>query len=381
MHSYIFFWLSSVLYSFVFFNFAFLQSEEHLIKTIGIICYEDQRQPPWDKDSVRSGITGSEESVIYISEELAKLGYQVTIYAHPPKDSPYSKENVNPRYLSAASNEVKPVDVAIIWRQPWKAKEYKNKASLVYYWPHDEPFGSQRTDDILAFDDVLWLSQWQRSAWVAQNTAWAKFNHVFGNGIVPSQFPPLQERKNPHSCIYGSNYARGLNYLLDIWPQVREKYPDATLDIYYGWQTWGLLSPQQESKMKKQILDYFRLGVTEHGKVGHEELNAAYSKASLWTYPCSMLECFPITSIRAQLSGAIPVIIEGSALSEMVVFGYKCKTKEEYLPLLLKALKEAETIPLEKRKEMRDFVLKNYTWEIVAKKWSALFEKDKREKK
>lgn len=364
---------------FCIFFFSLSSQEEKKIKTIGIICYKDARVGSWDKDSIHSGIAGSEEAVIYMSDALAKLGYQVIVFANPPKNSIYSKEGSNPRYVDADSNIEKPLDVAVIWRTPWRAKDFKNKASFVYFWPHDEPCGSQQTSDILAFDDVLWISQWQRRAWICHNVAWSKFNNIFGNTILPEQFPPIEQRKNPHSCFYGSNYARGLDFLLDIWPQVREKFPDATLDIYYGWQTWGLLSPQKEAKMRKQISDYASLGVSDHGKVGHEELNTAYSKASLWTYPCSMPETFCTTAIRAQLAGAIPVIIESAALSETVPHGYKCFCKEDYLPLLLKALKEAETTPVETRKQMGDFVLKNYTSDVMAKRWAALFEKQQKE--
>src|SRR5579872_4455625 len=54
---------------------------------------------PWDPESIRSGITGSEEAVIYISQKLADLGYQVEVLGSPPKDSPHSRKEANPRYI------------------------------------------------------------------------------------------------------------------------------------------------------------------------------------------------------------------------------------------------------------------------------------------
>ena len=38
-----------------------------------------------------------------------------------------------------------------------------------------------------------------------------------------------------HKLIYASSYDRGLQHLLKIWPEVVKKYPDATLDVFYGW--------------------------------------------------------------------------------------------------------------------------------------------------
>jgi glycosyltransferase involved in cell wall biosynthesis len=173
--------------------------------------------------------------------------------------------------------------------------------------------------------------------------------------------------------IYGSNYARGLEHLLNSWPEIKKAYPDATLDIYYGWQTWGLLTPEKEKRMREQIASYKDQGVTDHGKVGHEELNRAYEAASIWAYPCTAPETFCITALRAQLAGAIPVILEGTALPETVRFGYKTKNLNEYPALLIKAMKEAETATLESRQKMGDFIRKEFTWKAVAQKWDALF--------
>jgi len=114
------------------------------------------------------------------------------------------------------------------------------------------------------------------------------------------------------------------------------------------------------------VQDYGSLGVKEHGQIGHEELNRAYESASLWTYPCIAPETFCITALRAQMAGAIPVIIEGSALKETVLHGYKCVNQVEYLPLLFKAMREAETVTSEERKKMGEFILKDYTWEKLA---------------
>lgn len=329
----------------------------------------------WDPNSVSTGIAGSEEAVIYLSRHLADLGYQVTIYGNPPLESSHSRPDANPRYVDADINENKHFDFAIVWRMPHLGLSLKQKADHVYLWPHDTIHYRLSREQITSYCDVFWLSEWQRSQWISLNPEFSRFRNIFGNGVEPDQFFPIAERNNPHSLIYGSNYARGLEILLDSWPEIRRQFPDATLDIYYGWQHWGLLTSVKEAKMRRQIKDYVSCGVVDHERVGHKELNQAYSQASIWAYPCTAPETFCITALRAQASGAIPVVIEGTALSETVRSGYKCRTSDEYLQTLLQAMQSAEQFSLQDRQKLRDFVFDEYSWKKIAEKWHITFQK------
>lgn len=343
-------------------------------QTIAINTYKVYGADPWDPESIKRGITGSEEAVIYISQKLSQLGCKVVVFGDPPSGSPHSSAEANPRYVSTDFNDGTKFDVAVSWRRPDLGGELKKIASKVYLWPHDTYHWHLTDEQINAFDDVLWLSQWQREQWISVNPGFAKFTKIFGNGLNPEQFKPIQERENPYSCIYSSNFARGLEILLDIWPLIKLEFPRAKLDIYYGWQHWGLLSPEKEAKMRAQVNQFASMGVCNHGMVGHEELNMAYEQASLWTYPCIAPETFCITGIRAQLAGCVPVIIDGTGLKETVRYGYKCSRPDEYLATLLQAMREAEKITLDDRKKMGGFVRDEYTWEVMAKKWKQLFD-------
>jgi glycosyltransferase involved in cell wall biosynthesis len=341
-------------------------------QSIGIFTFPVSGQGPWDPDSIKQGIAGSEEAVIYVGQELANLGYRVVVYGNPPAGSRYSEPNSNPRYIHVAQDDKASFDIALSWRQPTNAAQLKTRARTVYLWPHDTYHWPLRPEQINGFDDVLWLTQWQRQQWISANPGFAQFTKIFGNGIQPGQFNPVAARSNPYSCVYGSNYARGLEVLLDIWPAVKARYPLATLDIYYGWQHWGRLSPEKEAKMRAQIA--VLPDVRDHGRVGHEELNRAFETASLWTYPCIAPETFCITGLRAQMAGAVPVIIEGSALSDTVQHGYKCTNPQDYLKTLLQAMEQAEKISLEDRQKMGQFVLDQYTWKAIASRWKELFD-------
>lgn len=343
-------------------------------KTIGIFTFKLNECKPWDPESVKKGVTGSEEAVIYIGEKLADLGYKVTVIGDPPQNSIHSLPKANPRYIPMEHYNGSVFDIGITWRVPQVGEELRKYAHKVYFWPHDTCNFYLSNSQINSFDGVLWLSEWQRQQWIAVNPAFNKFNRIFGNGINPDQFTPVKERSNPYSCIYGSNYARGLEILLEIWPIIKFRFPKATLDIYYGWQHWGLISPEKEKKMRERLAEISSMGVTDHGLVSHKELNDAYARASFWTYPCIAPETFCITALRAQLAGGIPVILEGSALKETVRHGYKCSKHQDYLMTLINAMQNAEKIELNQRKKMGEFVLQEYTWKAIAIKWKELFE-------
>lgn len=334
---------------------------------------DDGAPRPWDPDKIQTGITGSEEAVIYMSQELAKLGYRVVVFAVIPPDSPHFSPEANPRFVPLDYNDGTYFDIGISWRLAHVAKVMKTRAKKVYLWPHDPSTTPLDPEDIEAFDGVLWLSEFQRNAWIAVNPLFSQFTEIFGNGILPTQFSPITERKNPYSCVYISSYERGLKVLLDAWPTVKKEFPKATLDIYYGWRRSGITSVIEEARMAAQIQSLAFLGVREHGLVGHAELNEVCAKASFWTYPLIIKEAFCISALRAQFAGAVPIIIDGSALQETVQHGYKCKKAEEYLSTLLQAMRKGPEISLEERQKQRAFILDKYTWPLIATKWKNLF--------
>lgn len=342
-------------------------------KKIGIFTYPFEGVPAWDPDSILEGISGSEEAVIYMADELTRLNYEVYIIGNPPPHTKHSKPEVNPRYIYQEDLNFF-LDIAISWRVPFKAPDLRRLAYQVYLWPHDswhQPLIDPRT---YHFDDVLWLSHWQREQWISVIPAFDRYKKIFGNGIETSSFGPISPRVNPYSCIYASNYGNGLEKLLEVWPRIKLLYPLATLDIYYGWQHWGLLTAQEEGYLRHLVHDLKKLDVNEHGKVSHFKLNEAFEKASFWTYPCHNPEAFCITALRAQYAGAIPVVIKCGALSETVQHGYQCSEPQDYLNLLLKAFCDSESISIHQRHQMRAFIDRQYRWSIIAKKWQELFE-------
>lgn len=127
-----------------------------------------------------------------------------------------------------------------------------------------------------------------------------------------------------HKVIYASSYDRGLECLLEMWPEIRKLVPDATLDVYYGWNSFDAVHKQNPEQMKwkwTMIRKFHELkgeGVSEHGRVDHETLAEKFAECKVWAYPTEFNEINCITALKAQEYGCIPVTTGCYALETTV---------------------------------------------------------------
>lgn len=181
--------------------------------------------------------------------------------------------------------------------------------------------------------------------------------------------------KKPFSAGYYSSYDRGLECLLEMWPEIRRRVPEATLDIYYGWGTFDDLNRKRPQLMKwkwqmiKKLHDLGDMGVTEHGRVSHEELAKVMKETKVWVYPTEFPEIHCITALKAQEAGCYPVVTKVAALAETVKTGSfvihddiytNKKARAEFIDEAVKALKEDHKV----------LPVPNSDWSDVATKWS-----------
>lgn len=139
-------------------------------------------------------------------------------------------------------------------------------------------------------------------------------------------------KKRPNSVGYFSAYYRGLECLLGMWPEIQRRVPGATLDIYYGWESWTSLQGEDDfyHRMEEKFEELKDQGVTVHGRVSHEELAKAMSGIQVWAYPTEFPEIHCITALKAQEAGCYPVVTNVAALNETVQSGVKIATKKIY---------------------------------------------------
>lgn len=161
--------------------------------------------------------------------------------------------------------------------------------------------------------------------------------------------------KKKNSVGYFSAYYRGLECLLtSIWPLVRKEVPDATLDVYYGWESWvGMRGEDEFYERMEALFDEMKdQGVTVHGRVSHTELAQAMKNTQVWAYPTEFEEIHCITALKAQEAGCYPVVTNVGALKETVQSGEFIRTKriytddykqQKFAEAIVRALKEGRT--------------------------------------
>jgi glycosyltransferase involved in cell wall biosynthesis len=177
-------------------------------------------------------------------------------------------------------------------------------------------------------------------------------------------------KRRSNSVGYFSAYYRGLECLLDMWPRIREAVPEATLDVYYGWESWVALEGEDDfyHRMEKRFKELKSVGLTVHGRVSHDELAKAMQQIQVWAYPTQFEEIHCITALKAQEAGCYPVVTNVGALKETVQCGDKINTRkiytdeyaqEKFIKAVVSALKESKT----------GTPVPNTDWSDVAKSW------------
>lgn len=339
----------------------------------------------WGPWSLKDGIGGSEEAIIRLAPKLQALGYKVVVFAKPGAHVGLDKNTGVMWRNYWDCNLDDQFDIFVAWRAPF-IFEKKIKARKAYLWLHDvmEPgeFGQNRIDN---FDKCILLSKYHRSLFpmIPDNKVL-----LSGNGIDSEEFEQYDKigkhKRDPHKMVYTSSHVRGLAYLYNIWPEVKKAVPDATLEVYYGRESYDAVhkgNPERMKWMDEMIQKAKDLeGVTDHGKVGQDKIMEVFQRAGIWPYPCPFPEIYCITAIKAQASGAVPVASNYAALDETIQFGHKQDFKEfddadleKYKESLIWWLQHPEE--QEKTRPKMIEWARTQTWQAIAEQWVEDFER------
>lgn len=133
----------------------------------------------WSPKNLSKGIGGSEEAVIYMGKELAKLGWKVTVFADPQDDAgEYDGVKYVPHYTVNWNDNF---NILISWRQIGLF-DMAVKAKKIYLWNHDIQNPMEYTPErVSKIDKVMFLSKWHRSN--VPNLAEDKVMYT-GNGLA-----------------------------------------------------------------------------------------------------------------------------------------------------------------------------------------------------
>ena len=307
---------------------------------------------------------------------MAKRGRRVVVYGDPPEERTYDNVEYKVHYEFNHEDEF---DTLIIWRRP-ALLDTPFKAKRILLDLHDVPNAVDFTPERLArVTKIMLKSQYHRE--FIPSVPDDKIV-IISNGINVHHLEQVTPEWRPGRLFYGSSYDRGLEGLLKIWPDIRKEFPEARLNVFYGWQLFDTAyrnNPQKMSwkaEMEKMLLQD---GIIHHGRVGQRELANTMGKCSIFAYPCSFEEINCLTAIRSQALGLIPVVTDYAALKETVKFGEKSvgevrsplpkETLENYKGTLLGVLRNEAKYD---RDAMIKWARSTFSWEEIAKQWEGV---------
>jgi glycosyltransferase involved in cell wall biosynthesis len=289
---------------------------------------------PWDwTNPDTQGIGGSETSHIEMAQRLSKAGHEVISYApvafEGVRVDPFGVKWSRAENLTCEDNP----DLWIIYRHPEAIDHIPDGAPI---WLICQDVDYQREGNEL---NELRASRLTRIVALCEtHGAYLRSVHpyaadkvfVSSNGIKTDLIREIAANppeRNLRRLIYASSPDRGMEFLLEIFPRVREMIPDLELHIYYGFNNiekvveWAGKHSWvgQNTDRLRQLLE--QPGVTFHGRMGQPELLREWFASGIWCHPSNFTETSCITCMDAQACGAIPITAPVWAIAENVKHG------------------------------------------------------------
>lgn len=334
-----------------------------------IVFYCGQGFETWGPDTLEKGMGGSEEAIVYLSRELANQGWEVTVYNGREKS--YDDNGIT--YLPHTEfNPDDEFDVLVAWRTPSLHRIFNTKARVRAVDLHD--MGEVSKEDAEYVDKFFVKSKYH----LEQTKVPVDKAVVISNGIVPEQLE-AEVTRNPTQVIYGSSADRGLEYLLNMWPEVKLQVPEAELVWAYGWNTFDKAHAKNPQMMKwkwEMVRKMADVGCKALGRLSHEELGLEFLASGVWAYPTDFEEINCITAIKAGKAGCTPITTGYAALQETVLEEQENIGKtinvparqEKFINRLVDALQnprtEAERAEYAKKYDV-------FAWENISKDWDS----------
>ena len=325
----------------------------------------------WDPADMKLG--GSEQAVVNLSTNWAKLGKKVAVYGEVPDKTLNGVDYFNWQKFPFEQN----FNIVILWRLYGldSGASFKIKAKEIWFDIHDrffqqfnekyERLGGCINKIFLKSDNHLQLF---KEAFKEEKDISKCI--VIPNGIRIEQFIENTENitRNPYRFCYCSCYTRGLQQIIEkIWPVIYNYEPRAELHVYYG---MDMIQDQNYKNYMSSLLA--RPGVMDHGRQPMEMIirEKYYSNFQLYITN-SLLEIDCISIRESLVTGCIPLLSNSGVFKERDGIHFDLTEDDKTYGLiavkiiqLLKKYDEMNNIR-EKLKDSPSII----NWEDVSKKW------------
>jgi len=344
-----------------------------------ILIYTGYANFLWNSSTIKEeAIGGSEKAVIYLSRCFPK-NCDIYIAGDHLEEKIDNITYINHNKLQSLLDNEK-FNTIIISRYASFFEKYSNyKCNKLVLCAHDTCFLNNYTNtdvnDILTniigvVDYVICLTQWHKDIIIKHHPC-LKDVHIelINNGINTEDFntPDYEGIKIKNKFIWSSCSERGLHILLDLWPKILEKIPNATLEIC----SYANFPKNDLDLYMEKIIRKFN-SITHHGKLNTKNLYKLMNLSEYWLYTNTFPETSCITAMEMLMSNVICIYYPNAALVDTIGdYGIKVNHGDE-INVILK-LNESENIKKDIITKGRKYAL-NCSWQNRANQWSKLLD-------
>ena len=221
-------------------------------------------------------------------------------------------------------------------------------------------------------DRVITLTPWHKSNIVSlYPTLNPDKIEIINNGLDLAAFKSNQyinKRKVANKFIWSSRSERGLSILLNIWPNILDKIPSATLEICsYG----DFPKDDADNKMLEIIRKYD--SISHHGKLNTTDLYELMARSEYWLYTNTFPETSCITALEMLMSSVVCIYYPNAGLNDTIgEYGIPVKSGSEIETILQLTTEKKELL----KKHGREYAI-SCSWKNRAIQWKKLLELNK----
>lgn len=340
-----------------------------------------------------ASLGGSESACLGVARAMARRGHEVHLFAMRLEEGCTGADAHGVTWHHG--EDVFAVSAVVHWdvfcslRMP-QVFERHIRARLRILWNQDMLVGDGPKNYVMAvswnIDRIAYVSHYHRAQWEGKLPDLHALGMVVKNGYDPS-LVPTDAVKDWKRVIHISRPERGLAPLLDMWPALKARIPDAELRVC----RYQSMYDGEGSNVRASCEAFDRVtaevnakvgGITVLGALGKADLYREIAEAAVMWYPgvAGFAETSCIAAIEAQANGTPFVGSWKGALPETVPSGLLIKgdaMTPEYqaesvaaVEMLMRACQDRRRIYRDKQSQGRQHV-EAYTHDAVAADWEA----------
>ena len=257
----------------------------------------------------------------------------------------------------------------------------------IYIWAHDIHLISYGTynnvNDILTihYDKIngcVCQTEWHKNLYTQSYNALNGKINIINNGIDTSMFETANTNttitKVKNRFIYSSCPERGLERLLELWPEISKKLENAELYVctYNNFPRTDSHNYEKDMKVKKMMERHEN--VKYMGKLIKPNLYLLMSTCEYWFYPTNFNETSCITAMEMLMSEVICIYYPmGGLVNTMSDYGIQVNESDEIETFveLSKSTPFAENRKKEIRQRGKEYAM-SCDWKYRCKMWEDL---------